>query len=123
MKTILSILALIICSFAGQSQNVIQSDTTITKTISVDESFGLKFLNWPGTGYAWYLPADFDSTQVAIHLLKEELVEGDGPKGGRYISTYNYTGLANGTFLLEYVYGRPWLNEKINKCLLIINVK
>jgi hypothetical protein len=48
---------------------------------------------------------------VRIHLKKEELMEGHAAKGGKYISTYIYTGLTKGTFFLEYFYGRAFLKE------------
>lgn len=49
-------------------------------------------------------------------------MNGYGPKGGKYIYTYEYTGLIKGTYHFEYVFGRPWLNQKLKKCNLIINV-
>ncbi|MDA3942916.1 MAG: protease inhibitor I42 family protein, partial [Bacteroidetes bacterium] len=123
MKNLISFLSLLLISSFCLCQNVIRTDTTIFQTISVNESFELRFENWPGTGYGWFLPENHDSTQVTIHLRKEELMEGYGAKGGKYISTYEYTGLTRGTFLLEYSYGRPWLKEKLRKCNLKIIVK
>jgi len=119
---ILSITFILISTFC-LSQNSVQTDTTISKILNVGESFELRFENWPGTGYVWYLAENYDSTQVTIHLKKEELAEGYKPIGGKYISSFEYTGLTNGTFLLEYFYGRPWLKEKLKKCNLKIIVK
>ena len=98
MKTIISsVTFILICTFC-LSQNPIQTDTTITKSINSGESFELSFENSPGTGYVWYLPGNHDSTQLTIQLKNKELVEGYKPKGGKYIYTYAYTGLRNGTF-------------------------
>lgn len=104
------------------SQNFIHSDTTIIKTISLGESFELSFENSPGTGYAWYLSENYDSTLVSIQFQKQELMEGYFPIGGKYITTYKYTGLTHGTFLLEYSYGRPWLKAILKRCNLKIIV-
>jgi len=123
MKTAILSIAFIFISTLCLSQNPVQSDTTILKTINVGESFELRFANSPGTGCVWYLPENYDSTQVTIYQKKEELAEGYKPKGGKYISSIEYTGLTNGTFLLEYAYGRPWLKEKLKKCNLKIIVK
>jgi len=122
MKTTISSLIFILISTFCISQNFIHSDTTIIKTISLGESFELSFENSPGTGYAWYLPENYDSTQLTIQLKEEELVEGYKPKGGKYITTYKYTGLTHGTFLLEYSYGRPWLKAILKRCNLKIIV-
>jgi predicted secreted protein len=122
MIKIISFLSLLFISSFCLCQNVIQTDTTIIHTIKLKETFELRFENWPGTGYVWYLPANYDSTQVTIHLRKEELMEGYGARGGKYISTYEYTGLTGGTFLIEYAYGRPWLKEKLKRCNLKIVV-
>ncbi|KAF0201340.1 MAG: hypothetical protein FD170_2799 [Bacteroidetes bacterium] len=123
MKNVITIFSFLLISSIGLSQHLIQSDTTISKTISVLESFELVFEFSPGTGYVWYLPNDFDSTQVAIQLKNIVLKEGHGPKGGKYIYTYEYTGLTTGTFLLEYAFGRPWLQEKLEICKLVIIVE
>ena len=123
MKNLISFISLLFISSFCFCQHVIRTDTTIIQTISVKESFELRFENWPGTGYGWYLPENYDSTQLTIQLKKEELVEGYKPIGGKYISTYLYTGLRNGTFLLEYSYGRPWLREKLKICILKIIVE
>ena len=123
MKNLISFISFLFISSFCLCQNVIRTDTTIIQTVSVKDSFELKFENWPGTGYGWYLPENYDSTQVTIQLSKEELMEGYGAIGGKYISTYEFTGLTRGTFLLEYFYGRPWLKEKLRKCNLKIIVK
>ncbi|MCX6245251.1 MAG: protease inhibitor I42 family protein [Bacteroidetes bacterium] len=123
MKTILSIICLSLISILSLSQNIIHFDTLISKTINVNESFDLKFLDWPSTGYTWYLPVKCDSTKVKIQLSKKELMAGDFPKGGKWISTYTFSGLFKGRYLLEYYYGRSWLTEKINTCTINLMVK
>jgi hypothetical protein len=105
------------------SQDIIYSDTVIRKTINVNESFELNFLDSPGSGYIWYLPIKCDSTIVNVRLTKTEVMPGDFPKGGRWIYTYTYSGLIKGTFLLEYYYGRSWLKEKINSCIINLTIK
>ena len=123
MKTTISSLLFIFISTFCVSQNFIHTDTTITRTISLGESFELSFEDSPGTGCAWYLPENFDSTLVSIQFQKQELMEGYLPIGGKYITTYNYTGHTHGTFLLEYSYGRPWLKAILKRCNLKIIVE
>jgi predicted secreted protein len=123
MKTTIFSVTFILLSTFCLSQNPIQKDTTLTKTINVGESFELRFEDSPGTAYVWYLNENYDSTQVTIQQQKEELIEGYKPKGGKYITSYVYTGLTSGTFFLEYYFGRPWLKEKLKRCKLKIIVK
>lgn len=122
MKKLISVVSLLLIGSFCHCQNAIRTDTTIIRTIGVKETFELRFENLPGAGYCWYLPENYDSTQVKIRHSKEELMEGHFPIGGKYISTYTYTGLTNGTFLLGYSYGRPWLKEKLKRCNLTIIV-
>jgi predicted secreted protein len=123
MKTTISSLLFILISTFCVSQNPIHTDTTITKTISLGESIELSFEDSPGTGYAWYLPVIHDSTRLSIQFQKQELMEGYKPVGGKYITTYKYTGHTNGTFLIVYSYGRPWLKEILKRCRLEIIVE
>lgn len=120
MKTPLLIFTLLLIICFCDAQEVIRSDTSILKTIGVNESFELRFEDLPGAGYMWRLSENSDTTWVKIELVKKELMEGYQPIGGKYISIYAYTGLSTGTFMLEYYYGRPWLKEKLYKCTLKI---
>ena len=123
MKTIISILCLFLINLLTSGQNIIHFDTTVNKTINANESFELKFLDWPGTGYSWYLPEICDSSKIIIKLLKKEVMTGYGAIGGKWVSTYTYCGLVKGTYQLEYYYGRSWIKEKINKCTLNLKIK
>ena len=123
MKTIISIIWFSLISILTLSQNIIHLDTVINKTINLNESFELKFLDWPSTGCNWYLPVKCDSTKVIIQLSKKEVMAGNFPEGGKWISTYTYSGLTKGTYLLEYYYGRSWLKEKINRCTVNLIIK
>jgi predicted secreted protein len=123
MKTVISCIALWLLSTTALAQGYIQSDTTISKTIKLNESFQLQFVHLPGAGYGWDLMKNCDSTVISIQLVKNEVMEGNGPVGGHYVSTYKYTGLAKGTYLLEYFYRRPWLPEYLYKCSLTIIVE
>ncbi len=122
MKILILGLSLLLVNLVTISQTIIRSDTVIKKTVRVNESFELQFLDSPGSGYCWYLEK-CDSLNIVISLLRSDLLEGDGPKGGRYISTYEYTGQCIGNYLLEYTYGRPWLKEKLYRCSLEIDIK
>jgi len=123
MKTIILIIFISLVYHFTFSQNIIHSDTVISKTINVNESFELNFLDSPGSGYIWYLPIKCDSTKFNVRLTKTEVMPGDFPKGGRWIYTYTYSGLIKGTYLLEYYYGRSWLKEKINTCTINLTIK
>jgi predicted secreted protein len=122
MKAIAFLFACLVLTIFSFGQGIIQSDTSISRTIRVNESFELQFLDWPGTGSGWNLTEKSDTTSVSIRLLKQVLAQGYKPIGGKYISVYNYTGLMRGNFLIEYVYGRPWLKEKLFKCILKVTV-
>ena len=123
MKTIISIIWLCLISILAFSQNIIHFDTVINKALNVNETFELKFLNSPGSGYIWYLPIKCDSTKIKIQLSKKEVMAGNFPKGGNWISTYTYSGLIKGTYQLEYYYGKSWLKEKINTCTVNLIIK
>ena len=119
-KIVVAILFLLLSVFTMAQ---IQSDTTLRKTIKLNESFELQFVHLPGAGYSWDLMKKCDSTVIFIQSVKNEVMAGNGPVGGHYICTYKYTGLAKGTYLLEYFYRRPWLSEYLYKCSLKIIVK
>jgi len=123
MKTVISGVVLLLLSTTALAQGYIQSDTTIIKTLKLNESFQLQFVNLPGAGYSWDLMKKCDSTLISIRLVSNAVMAGNGPVGGHYVSTYRYTGLAKGTYLLEYFYRRPWLSEYMFKCTLNIVVK
>lgn len=122
MKTSILYVSFLLYGLFSFGQNVIKSDTVISKTVRVNESFELQFLDWPGTGSGWNLTERSDTTNVSVRLLKQVLAEGYGPLGGKYITFYRYTGLNKGVFKLEYHYGRPWLKEKLYECMLEITV-
>ncbi|MBK9356442.1 MAG: hypothetical protein IPN08_03470 [Bacteroidales bacterium] len=120
MKKNLTMLALLLSGFLSHGQQAVCSDTTIIKNIGVNESFELGFEDLPSAGYIWLPAENSGSDQVQITPVKKVLVDGYQPRGGKYITTYRYTPLSCGTFLFEYFYGRPWLNEKAKKCVLKI---
>lgn len=120
MKTAPILLLLMQLAFHCHGQQAINSDTIITKNTRVNDSFELGFEDLPGAGYMWQLYENADTMQVKIKPVKTELMKGYQPIGGKYITTYSYTPLSTGTFLLEYNYGRPWLKEKAKKCVLKI---
>jgi len=120
MKRTIFSLALLLLSLFAFSQNVIQADTSITKTIKVYESFDLQFLDWDG--YMWYPPDSCDSAIISIRSLGSKLLDPRYPVGGKRITTYEFVGLTKGTYALEYNYGRPWLKEKMFQCILKITI-
>jgi predicted secreted protein len=122
MKTLILSLSIFFVSLLTMSQNIIRSDTIIEKAIHINESFDLQFLESPGAGYCWSLEKS-DTSNILIRFLRKDLLEGDKPRGGRYISTYKFIGQNNGNYLLTYTYGRPWLNEKLYRCVLKIDIK
>lgn len=85
------------------------------------ESFELAFEDLPGAGHSWYLPVK--PTKVIIQLIKKEPKIPNFTLGGAYISTYEYTPMARGTYILEYVYGPGWLKEVQKRCHLKIIVE
>jgi predicted secreted protein len=123
MKTVTAIFSLLLISTLAVAQHPVRSDTTIRKTIKVNGSFELQFVHCPGAGYTWDLMKKCDSSAVSIRLLTNEVMSGNAAVGGHYVSTYKYKGLMKGTYLLEYFYRRPWLQEYLYKCSLTITVK
>lgn len=123
IKTTITAFCFLMIGMSAYSQGIIRSDTAISKVIRVGESFDLQFEQLPGAGYIWELSIGCDSGEVSISQVNNQLIEGNQPKGGKYIATNRYTGLKKGTFLFEYTYGRPWLQEQIYHCNLKIIVK
>jgi predicted secreted protein len=123
MKKVIPCIALFLLGSMVMGQRHIHSDTIITRTIKLNESFQLQFVHLPGAGYGWDLMKKCDSTFISIQLISDEVLAGNGPVGGHYVSTYKYTGLVKGTYLLEYFYRRPWLKEYLYKCSLTIVVE
>jgi hypothetical protein len=120
VKTILlSSVLLIICS-TSFCQDIIQSDTDITKSIRVNDTIDLQFLDWPSPGIGWRLYSEYDTTIISINVISSKLMEGNFQFGGKYIKTVQYIGKKTGEVRLEYFWGRPWLQEKLNYCRIAI---
>jgi predicted secreted protein len=120
MKTTLLLFTFLLSAYLCHSQDAIYTDTVIVKNTKVNESFELSFEDLPGAGYVWRLPENADTTEVKITPVNKELLEDYQSIGGKYTSTYAYTAKSTGTFILAYYYGRPWLKEKLKKCILKI---
>lgn len=110
-------------SLVAFSQTIIQSDTNISKTVNINDSFELSFLDWPGVGQMWQLSDNIDSTKISIHLIKKEVMAGYKPKGGKYVTTYNYKCLVKGRYLLKYIYYGRALDGDLKKCLITIEIE
>ena len=123
MKAILYSIIFLLLGSNSYCQNIIQSDTEITKIIKVNDTIDLQFIDWPSAGIGWKLYSDYDTTLISIKGKSSRLMDGDFPKGGRYINTIQYTGKNPGEVKLEYYWGRPLLKEKIYYCRIEINVK
>jgi predicted secreted protein len=116
MKTLLSSISLLLISLFSLCQNIIHSDTSITKTIKVNDTFDLQFVDWPSPGLGWKLYSEYDSTIISIKEVSSKLMEGNFLIGGKYINTIQFKGNKYGEISLEYFYGRPWLKEKLHRC-------
>jgi predicted secreted protein len=103
-----------------KAQTLINSDTIITKTIQINESFNLIFESWPSSGLNWNILDKYDSTFVKAIHVKAKLIEGQASKGGKYAQFWSYTGLKKGEITIEYYWGRIWMKEKLKRCTLKI---
>jgi predicted secreted protein len=110
-------------SVTSLGQQPISSDTIIRKKINVNEGFELKFLECPGAGYGWILSTPYDSTILSIRQISTELMAGNHPVGGHYVTTYYYQSLKKENITLVYYYQRPWLKDKLFKCKVLIRRK
>ncbi len=119
MKVIFINILFLLIGVSLIGQNIINSDTTITKIIKVNESFNLIFEAWPSPGIGWYI-SNMDSTFIKAIPTDSKLIEGQALKGGKYAQTWSYTGLKKGEITIEYYWGRVWLKEKLKKCALKI---
>jgi predicted secreted protein len=104
-------------------QKPISSDTIIRKNLSVNQGFELKFVDCPGAGYGWSLSAPYDSTVLSVRQKSSELMKGNHPVGGHYVRTYYYKVLSKKNITLVYYYQRPWLQDNVYKCKILIRVK
>ena len=104
-------------------QKYISSDTVINQKIKAGESFELKFVNLPGAGYIWKADSSYNKSIIKIEEVSSVVMEGNGPKGGRYIATIKFTGIKPGNTIIEYFYGRPWLSEWLHRCQIKIQVE
>ena len=116
-------LALFIRCNQASSQQYIDSDTLIRKTVRMGKSFELRFDHCPGAGYTWQLQPGYDTTAIAITFISSEVREGNHPTGGHYILTNRYTALKKGSYTLVYRYCRPWEKEYAYECTIRLKVK
>jgi predicted secreted protein len=123
MKTLLISISLFLISSFALCQNIIQSDTSINKTIGIADTFDLQFIHWPSPGFGWKLYSEYDTTVISIKKISSKLMEGNFPKGGKYINTIQFKGNKSGEVILEYFWGRPWLKEKLKRCQIKIIIK
>ena len=123
VKTALLSIILFLSGFNSYCQEIIQSDTEIAKFIKINDTIDLQFLDWPSPGIGWKLYSDYDTTLISIKGKSSRLMEGDFPKGGRYIKTVQYKGKKPGEVRLEYFWGRSWLKEKIYYCRIKFFIK
>jgi|GEM_PF-5941748 len=123
MSRLIFCFLLSLISIVAVSQIVIQTDTSISKTVNVNDSFELKFADWPSVGQFWHLSDINDSTKISIQQIGKEVMAGYIPKGGKYVSTYKYKCLVKGRYLLKYIYEGRALDGELKKCLITIEVK
>jgi len=123
VKTIFLSIALLFLTSTSWGQNIIRSDTAITKTIKVNDTIELQFLDWPSPGIGWKLYSDYDTSLISIKEKSLKLMEGNFPIGGKYIRTIQYKGKKPGEVRLEYFWGRPWLKEKLHRCQIQFKIR
>ena len=123
ISVIIQVILCLIGSIHSFGQRPINSDTVIRKNILVNEGFKLKFVECPGAGYGWSLATQYDSTILSIRQISTELMEGNYPVGGHYVTTYYFKSLKRKNLTLVYYYQRPWLGDKLFKCKILIRIK
>jgi predicted secreted protein len=108
-------------------QKYISSDTEITRKIKTGESFELKFVSCPGSGYGWKADSTYDKSIISIKQVSYEAMNIDSIKGpivgGNYIATIKFTGIKPGNTIIEYFYKRPWLSEWRYRCRITLNIE
>jgi hypothetical protein len=122
MKGIIFLGILILLTKITLCQNLIQSDTSIEKTIRVNDTIDLQFLDWPSPGICWTLYSKYDTSMISMRLKSTKPLT-QFPKGGKWISTIQYKAKKPGEVKLEYYWGRPWLKEQKYLCKLSIIIK
>jgi hypothetical protein len=123
VKKIIASIAFLFMGLISGGQNIIEFDTDITRTIKVNDTIDLQFLDWPSPGIRWQLYSAYDTTILSIINKSSRLMEGNFQYGGKYIRTVQYVGLKPGRVELEYFWGRPWLKEKLYYCRLEIIIE
>jgi hypothetical protein len=123
VKKIIASIAFLFMGLISRGQNIIEFDTDITRTIKVNDTIDLQFLDWPSPGIRWQLYSAYDTTIISIINKSSRLMEGNFQVGGKYIRTIQYKGMKPGHVELEYFWGRPWLKEKIYCCRIEIIIE
>lgn len=123
MKTVLLSTILLFISSLSWCQNLIQSNTEINKTINLNDTINLQFVDWPSPGMFWQLDSNYDTTLILIKEKSFKLMEGNFPKGGKYIRTIQYKGKKPGEVRLVYTFKRHSLNEETYFCKIDFIIK
>jgi predicted secreted protein len=88
----------------------VTGDIPILK-VKANEPFVLKFLACHDCGYNWSLEKA-DSSYVKLISLSSRNTSGrNNIEGGNVYEFWKFTVVSAGTYVLEFIYKRPWLKE------------
>jgi len=100
----------------------ITADSPILK-VKENEPFVLKFLACHSCGYNWSLNKVDSSCVKLINVTNKHTSGRNDIVGGNEFEFWEFKVVAVGSYILEFVYKRPWLkeNEKVFRVELIVN--
>jgi predicted secreted protein len=112
LRPLLLLLILLKVSFGTcQDNTVIITNNITTIDIKVNEPVVLSFLACHSCGYNWSLEK-VDTAQVKLISTTVKNAGGrNNMKGGSVYELWKFNIVTPGTFVLDFIYKRPWMKE------------
>jgi len=100
-----------------QTDTIFIADNTPTVKVKANEPFVLKFITCHSCGYSWSLNSVDSSFVKLIGVTSEHTTGRKGIAGGNVFEFWKFKVIAAGSYVLDFVYKRPWLkeNKKISR--------
>ena len=124
LKFSILLFLLFACSICNcQIDTIFITDNIPILKVKENEPFVLKFLACHSCGYNWSLDKVDTSNVKLINVTNKHTSGRNDIVGGSVYEFWKFKVVAVGSYVLEFVYKRPWLkdNEKVASVVLYVN--
>ena len=106
-----------------QTDTIFITDNIPILKVKENLPFVLKFLACHSCGYSWSLDKVDSSCVKLINVTTKHTSGRNDIRGGNVFEFWKFKVIAVGSYVMEFVYKRPWLkqNEKVSRVELYVN--